>query len=136
MKKALEWLIMLVVVGGLLTGFLIALDKSTPDSTAGVKIMSGNTAQLPPNETLILVHSLAKAREVMEVTYDGKETVNFHCVSAWCGSDPAPAHLCGVGCKVTVNAGVFVGTFYVTLREGNVVTVRWLWGWDYHWFQA
>lgn len=120
-----------LLIAGTVVGFILwGVESSTPDSTAGVKDLGGRVASVPANETLVVVHSIAKAHEVMQITYDGEKTVSFDCIS-WTCVDPEPAHLCGVGCEVAVHAGVFVGDFYVTQRSDKTVTVEWQWGWDF-----
>lgn len=132
MRKHAETLVIFAIVAAVLGVILIGIDKGTPNSTEGVKDLGGRTALVPAGETLVVVHSIAKAREVMNFTYDGTETVSIDCTTSLLCYDPPPAHLCRVGgCEVTVDAGVFVGQFYITRHQDKTVTIRWQWGWDF-----
>lgn len=125
-----DWLIAVVLAILILGGVAVVIESGTPDSTAGVQVVGKNLARLPQNETFILTHMVGKSRSVWEITYDGKETVRFHCQS-WLCSDLENATLCGVDCKVDIYGG-WGDHFYVWKRTDGAVNVDWPWGWDFH----
>jgi len=129
----MRWVVGIVVVVAAVAGILWWVDSTTPNSTQGVSLTADYEARLPVGETLVLVHTVGKARSTYEITYDG-EVVRFHCPDWFC-SDLEPAALNNNGSTADVDVSWLGEPLHVSRRPDGAASVRWpggfLSGWEY-----
>lgn len=108
-----------------MAGLAIVLDEGRPNSTQEVSVIGDNLARVPQGETVVFIYT-NRPQEVWEITH-GDNVITATCSPC---VDPPPATLCGVGCEITISAGV-VNKFRVRLREDGAVELAWPDGWTY-----
>ncbi len=137
------WLVRIgiaIVVLAVAVGVAIWADSGTPNSTAGVSIVAGNTARVPVGEDFVLTHATYCGKgcivtHVWHITYDGQNTVNFDEDGfLWFSGDHHSGRLCGIGCTTNVSMDS-LDDMEISLRSDGAVNVRWPWGWDYRSYQ-
>jgi hypothetical protein len=97
----------------------VAVVVLQPHSTPGIPVVAYNTARISPGQTLVIKQS----KQTWYITYGGGASVKFDC-SALCFNDQT-AVLCGIGCTVTVPAGLWRKPFTVTQKVRGTVDVVW-----------
>lgn len=106
---------------GFVTMLVLSVTLGGPHSTQGVSKTGENTARVPKGETIVITYNPGQRPETWKLTYNNNQIVTD--CSGLC-ANPPPATLCGVGCEVTIDAGV-VSKFKVRQIEDSAVSVEW-----------